>query len=86
MINGLRFRCVCERRMARREARHERQILYLRRPIPNRDGINDFASTSTTRSGMARATDTSLRTKMPNQLLFQYATGLHEQTSINRLV
>jgi hypothetical protein len=56
----------------------DRSIFNLRWPLPYGDRIYDLASTCTVSSGVARATNTSLRAKMPNQLFFQSASGLHE--------
>jgi hypothetical protein len=63
-----------------------RSILHFRRPFSYRDCIYDLTSAGTAVRGMAGSTNTSLRTKMPNELFFKGATSLYEQAFVDGLV
>src|SRR5262244_2357340 len=64
----------------------DRTILDLRRPLPDRDCIDDLTSTFSSSGCMARTTYTSLGAQMSKQLPFQRPASLHEQASIDCLV
>jgi hypothetical protein len=61
-------------------------IFDFRRPIPDRNSVNDPATGLTLRRRRLAAPHHAPATQMRYQLPLQDATGLDEQTSVNRLV
>jgi hypothetical protein len=61
-------------------------ILDLRRPLADRDGIDDLTMGVPCSSSLYGATDESPGPRMLNQLLFQHSSSLDKQTTVEGLV
>jgi hypothetical protein len=59
---------------------------HFRRPLADREGIDDLPAGLSMLAGMTRAAHAPLRPQMVHQLFFQCAPGLNEQTAVNRFV
>ena len=55
-------------------------------PLTDRDDILDLPSSIASETGLFRSTDRALRSKMAEQFLLKYPTGLNKQAAIDRLV
>src|SRR6202167_5826063 len=61
-------------------------VFRFRRPLADRNRIDDLPAGLSLLAGMTRAAHAPLRPQMVHQLFFQCAPGLNEQATVNRFV
>src|SRR6202453_1724789 len=61
-------------------------IFHFRRPLADRESIDDLPAGLSLLAGMTRAAHVPLRPRVAHQLFLQYAPRLHEQATVNRFV
>src|ERR1700684_1741840 len=61
-------------------------VFHFRRPLADRNRIDDLPAGLSLLAGMTRAAHAPLRPQMVHQLFFQCAPGLNEQATVNRFV
>src|SRR5271163_1173151 len=63
-----------------------RSLFHFRRPLADRDGIDDLPARVFEDARVLRATDAALGSQVPQQLFLQHSAGLDEQATVNRFV
>jgi hypothetical protein len=63
-----------------------RSVFHFRRPLADRDGIDDLTARLTADGCVSRAPHAPFRSQVVHQLFFQHATRLNEETTVNRFV